>query len=137
MFQRNGWYYFLFGHTCCFCKEGSGAYMKYAKHPLGPWTDSGVELNPIETRSYHRVRGQNSFVFRIAQADNSTGYVFASDLWSSAADNLKSHDLQYWHLLKFDDSVASETQAPLIAELQWEDEFTLDLLAPSAELILQ
>ena len=23
--QRNGYYYLMFGHTCCFCKEGAGA----------------------------------------------------------------------------------------------------------------
>ena len=25
MLQRNGYYYLMFGHTCCFCKEGAGA----------------------------------------------------------------------------------------------------------------
>jgi len=27
MFQRNGYYYMLYGHTCCFCKEGAGAHV--------------------------------------------------------------------------------------------------------------
>jgi beta-xylosidase len=25
LFYRKGWYYLLYGHTCCFCKEGAGA----------------------------------------------------------------------------------------------------------------
>lgn len=45
MFHRNGYYYMLYGHTCCFCKEGSGAHVQVAEHPLGPWTDTGLELN--------------------------------------------------------------------------------------------
>lgn len=46
MFKRNRYYYLLYGHTCCFCKEGSGAHIKVAESPLGPWTDTGFELNP-------------------------------------------------------------------------------------------
>ena len=68
-----------------------------AQNPLGPWTDTGIELNPLKGLSRdHRIKGQNSFVIRVAQADETTGYVFVSDLWSTAADNLKSHDLQFW-----------------------------------------
>ena len=46
LFQRNGYYYLLHGHTCCFCKQGSNAWVKVAKDPLGPWTDMNVDLNP-------------------------------------------------------------------------------------------
>lgn len=120
VFYREGWYYLLYGHTCCFCKEGAGAHVQYAKDPLGPWTDSEVELNPqINRQGYHKIAGQNSYVFRIKQADETYGYVFANDLWSTAADNLKSHDRQYWHQLEFDDSVATEKVAPAIKELEW------------------
>lgn len=94
MFQRNGYYYMLYGHTCCFCKEGAGAHVKVAKNPLGPWIDTGIELNPkVDLGRDHVIKGQNSFVIRVAQADDTIGYVFVSDLWSTAADNLKSHDL--------------------------------------------
>ena len=106
MFQRNGLYFMLYGHTCCFCKEGSGAHLKWSEHPLGPWTETGVELNAKPKHFWQRdygIKGQNSQVIRVAQANGETGYVFVSDLWSSAADNLKSHDLQFWQLLEFDD----------------------------------
>jgi len=38
LFERNGWYYLIFGPTCCFCNQGSGAIVLWAEHPLGPWT---------------------------------------------------------------------------------------------------
>merc|ERR1712117_452686 len=40
LFERRGWYYLLYGHTCCFCEVG------VASHPLGPWTDTGTDINP-------------------------------------------------------------------------------------------
>lgn len=46
MLQRNGYYYLMHGHTCCFCRTGSNAWVKVAKHPLGPWTDTKIDLNP-------------------------------------------------------------------------------------------
>ena len=55
MFYRNGWYYIMYGHTCCFCKEGAGAHVKVARNPLGPWIDTGVELNPEIDRHGYRL----------------------------------------------------------------------------------
>jgi beta-xylosidase len=37
-FKRNGTYYVLFGHCCCFCYQGSGLFVYTAPHPLGPWS---------------------------------------------------------------------------------------------------
>lgn len=129
----------LYGHTCCFCKEGAGAHVQVSRDPLGPWTDTGIELNPqLAYKGNHEIRGQNSYVIRVAQADGETGYVFVNDLWSTAADNLKSHDLQYWHLLEFNDDVA-EGEAPTITGLTWQDSCDLDLAdyIPAAELFTQ
>ena len=36
IFERKGYYYLLYGHTCCFCEEGAGAHVFVAKHPFGP-----------------------------------------------------------------------------------------------------
>ena len=58
--QRNGYYYLMFGHTCCFCKEGAGARVQVATNPLGPWTDTEIELNPKQDGFMardHRVKG--------------------------------------------------------------------------------
>lgn len=54
--------------------------------------------------------------------------MFVSDTWSTAADNLKSHDLQFWQLLEFDDSVQPATVKPL----EWKDTCELDLLTSTA-----
>ncbi len=64
----------------------------------------------------------------MVQADGENGYVFVSDLWSSAADNLKSHDLQFWQLLEFDDSVTP----PAIKPMEWRDTCDLDMPAVSS-----
>jgi hypothetical protein len=48
-------------------------------------------------------------------------YLYTGDLWTSSPDHLKSHDLQYWEPLIFDDSVSP----PNIAELRWLDEFNI------------
>ena len=67
-------------------------------------------------------------IIRVAQANGETGYVFVSDLWSSAADNLKSHDLQYWHQLEFDDTQSP----PTIKPFDWSDTCELDLATSSS-----
>jgi hypothetical protein len=38
LFKRNGLYYALFDHCCCFCYQGSGIIVHTAPSPLGPWT---------------------------------------------------------------------------------------------------
>jgi hypothetical protein len=131
-FQRNGWYYLIYGHTCCFCSGGAGARVLTAPHPLGEWTDSKVELNPRKALSFdHMIPSQNNYVFQATvtvqnpTARNTTAveYIFTADLWTSAPDKLKSHDRQFWAPLMFDDSVSP----PTIQPLKWIDAFALDL----------
>ena len=45
-------YYLLFGHTCCFCREGGGSRVWASREPLGPWNDTAVEVG--ERRRTHR-----------------------------------------------------------------------------------
>ena len=134
LFKRNGWYYLLFGHTCCFCSTGAGARVLVSPHPLGNWTDTGVDINPVRPGWFaqdHVIKSQNNFVFAASTRpppDGSTSggnvtYVFTADRWQSAPDKLKSHDLQYWAPLTFDDSKTP----PAIAPLVWTDSFVLDL----------
>lgn len=124
LFQRGSYYYLLYGHTCCFCREGGGVAVMVASHPLGPWLSLDLELNPVSEGSlYHTIPSQNSFVFEAALADGTTQYVFAGDLWTSAADGLKSHDLQYWQPLVFNDSVTPPTINPFV----WQDWIELKL----------
>ena len=96
LFKRNGWYYLHYGPTCCFCRFGSGAELFTAKSPLGPWTDMKIDLNPKKLHSMNRtVPTQNSYVFQAILKDGSPAFFAAGDMWSSAEDNLISHDLQY------------------------------------------
>ena len=54
-----------------------------------------------------------------------TDYLYSGDLWSSAPDGLKSHDIQYWSPpLQFNDSV----QPPTIEILHFVDSFTVDAI---------
>lgn len=124
LFERHGWYYLVYGNTCCFCAEGGGATVLVARHPLGPWSDTGVDLNPRSSPGCaRRIPSQNNYVMQIATPAG-TRYIFTADMWTTAPDGLKSHDLQYWAPLRFDDSVSP----PTIAPLEWEDGFELDVL---------
>ena len=131
LWERNGWFYLAYGATCCFCTEGAGARVLVSEHPLGPWNDTEIELNPKRHAwSADRViRSQNNYVAPVATTGG-TVFLFTADLWGSAADGLKSHDRQYWAPLTFDDSRLPPRPAPLA----WVDEFTIDLAhaAPGA-----
>ena len=99
--------------------------MLVSRDPLANWTDTGIELNPLKAWSWseHEVPSQNNYVFQARVTGNTTAYIFTADLWSSAADGLKSHDRQYWAPLRFNDSASP----PTIAPLEWLDSFQLDL----------
>mmetsp|Transcript_550 Transcript_550/g.1303 ORF Transcript_550/g.1303 Transcript_550/m.1303 type:complete len:372 (-) Transcript_550:26-1141(-) len=132
MFKREGYYYLFYGATCCFCRMGSGAELWTSTHPLGPWEATGTDLNPLAMPKHihtqnHTIRSQNSFTFKVPMKDGTVAIVFAGDLWSSAADNLKSHDLQYWQTLEFDDK-GVDNVAPAISPFVFQDSITLDLL---------
>eukprot|EP00929_Paragymnodinium_shiwhaense_P102879 TRINITY_DN66109_c0_g1_i1.p1 TRINITY_DN66109_c0_g1~~TRINITY_DN66109_c0_g1_i1.p1 ORF type:complete len:449 (-),score=17.94 TRINITY_DN66109_c0_g1_i1:72-1418(-) len=141
LFERRGYYYLLYGHTCCFCRSGAGSTLMVAAHPLGPWNHTGVDINPIAQGSEdflpwssRVVAAQENYVMRIVGTPGATGargqdadadvtYVYTGDLWGSAVDGLKSHDLQYWEPLEFDDTKVP----PLPQPLRWMDSITLDV----------
>jgi hypothetical protein len=135
LFERQGLYYLLFGNTCCFCSGGANSQVWVASAPMGPWNNTGVDINPKK-----RIHAQENFViqaqgdrsrFPRAQGDRavngSTGgatetealYIYTGDLWTSAADTLKSHDLQFWAPLRFNGSN--------IAPMEWVDSFEIDV----------
>jgi len=124
-FERNGWYYLLYGHTCCFCAGGSGAEVWAASHPLGPWENLNLDINPRPNiLSPHTIPAQPNYVIKLEQDDGETQYLYTGDLWSSAPDSLKSHDLQYWSPpLQFDDTFSP----PRIAVMDFVANFTLTI----------
>eukprot|EP01083_Nonionella_stella_P055495 146373_1 len=124
MFKRNGWYYLIFGHCCCFCSEGSDAkvYVSNAS-ALGPYVESHMNLNQMKNTERVIIHAQQNFIAEIKGENGETQYLWTGDRWKSASDTLKGHDLQYWQLLSFNDSL----QPPQIAKLHWQDNVTLDL----------
>merc|ERR1712216_64077 len=50
-FRRGSSYYLLYGHTCCFCANGANAEVWTASHPLGPWNNTGIDINPSGKKS--------------------------------------------------------------------------------------
>ena len=76
------------------------------------------------------VPSQNNFVAQVATSSGEVEYIFMADLWTTAPDGLKSHDLQYWAPLSFDDTAAP----PSIQPLEWRDGVEIDVAtaAPGA-----
>ena len=115
MFERQGTYYLLWTRFCCFCAEGSGAFVHTARHPLGPWRPQGdigcragtePHRSPLTVGCWgmeHERSITNSQLSYVVQT-RSGGYVFAGDRWQQAPDRLKSHDPQVWLPLRFNGS---------------------------------
>jgi hypothetical protein len=122
----------MFGPLCCFCPKGSGSIVLVARHPLGPWKDTGLDLNPtFGLKGQRAIDAQENYVFRISTIDSYNSfpiinitYIYTGDRWHSSEDGLKSHDFQYWQPLVFDDS----SDPPTIEKLVWADSFTLNLV---------
>ncbi|MGB7136314.1 MAG: family 43 glycosylhydrolase [Acidobacteriaceae bacterium] len=92
LFRRGDTYYALFDHTCCFCKQGSGARVLVASHPLGPWRQIA---NINESSGRPIVDAQQTFVAEIP-TPHGTAYMWMADRWDSRPDRWKGHDFQYW-----------------------------------------
>jgi len=121
LFERKGWYYLLYGHTCCFCEQGSGAEVWASEHPLGPWINLNLDINPRHL-GVRTIKAQCNYVITIENDTGENDYLYTGDLWSSSPDNLKSHDLQYWSPpLEFDDLVTP----PVIIPMKFVNNFTL------------
>ena len=139
MFKRNGTYYLLTDNTCAFCPQGSGARVYTAPSPLGPFTYRGnidVEgagtdapsswTKPGTGRANATIKAQQTHV-AIIPARGGPAFIWMGDLWHSAPDKIKGHDLQYWSSpLQFDAS-------GMIEPLKFEDYWTLELPVQTAK----
>ena len=74
LFKRRGWYYLLYGHTCCFCKGAAGAHVMVSRNPLANWTNTGYDINPLSGTDKHVVPSQNNYVFLARLVGNTTAY---------------------------------------------------------------
>ena len=116
--------------------------MVQASHPLGPYNDSGLNLNACANDTHgkmcgllkhscndpgggrpsecanapHVVPAQQSFVL---QLPNSSEWMWGGDIWGSAAetDGIKSHDTQTWLPFEFN---AAGMPLPLRNLKTWE-----------------
>jgi hypothetical protein len=143
MFKRKGLYYALFGNCCCFCGHGSGIGVYTAAHPLGPYTyhdnvgcgnttltpgcGCGMNHNTKEGKcnNYGKslTKAQQNFVIQIPQADGSKQLVWTGDMWQSAKDGIKAHDLQYWSVLDF--QTVGGIDLPV--QFTWQDEIQINV----------
>eukprot|EP00658_Telonema_sp_P-2_P020511 TRINITY_DN18112_c0_g1_i1.p1 TRINITY_DN18112_c0_g1~~TRINITY_DN18112_c0_g1_i1.p1 ORF type:complete len:391 (+),score=39.73 TRINITY_DN18112_c0_g1_i1:234-1406(+) len=118
MFKRNSTYYILTATGCGFCPEGSDARPWIAQSALGPYTDSGKDINPCrnasipycglmknglpEANALHVVPAQQAFVLELPRtAEGKEQWIWGGDWWESTRDQLKSHDLQLWVPFEF------------------------------------
>jgi hypothetical protein len=46
LFIRNGYYYLLYGHTCCFCPQGADSVVLTSTSMSGPWSSDTYDINP-------------------------------------------------------------------------------------------
>ena len=147
IFKRNGVYYALFGECCCFCGQGSGIGVYTAAAPLGPWTyhenigceggepkpgcgcgmnggsPPALECPPLYGTSV--TKAQQNFVIQV-HTPSGLEYVWTGDMWQSADDGIKAHDLQFWAPLVFVKDAASGLELP--RPVKWLDNFTIDVL---------
>ena len=124
MFERNGVYYLLYGHCCCFCFQGSGVLVFRSTSPMGPWTRQAIgkdlacvapsantSINPRSTPGQGCLYGgvnqvsithaQQNVVIRVRGTDGNETFVWTGDLWQQSPDGLKGHEGQYWSPLDF------------------------------------
>ncbi len=97
-----------------------------APHPLGPWTNMELDINPANVFGARAIKAQPNYMIQLSNPITGTmDYHYTGDLWSSAPDNLKSHDIQYWSPpLEFDDS----EDPPRIKPMSFVDKFSIDYL---------
>jgi hypothetical protein len=142
MFKRNGTYYALFSHCCCYCYQGSGIVVHVASHPMGPWrrlpgpdiackniTNQGLpEAEPTpgqgcqyeDPRKTSTTRAQQNFIIQV-DTPHGKEYIWTGDRWQQAPDGIKGHDPQTWLPLKFNPDGS-------IQFISWIDKFEIDII---------
>lgn len=112
MTRRGAWYYVLTGHLCCYCVQGSNAYVYASRDPLGPYTALGDILHADSG-----IHAQLNYVLNVGSE-----YMLTATRWGSAPDDAMRHDFQYWTRLQFDN-----TTVPRPLNLTWVDSFVIDV----------
>ena len=83
--------------------------------------DTKIDINPNHLINGREIKAQTNYVVQVEKGNGQGDYLYTGDLWSSAPDDLKSHDIQYWSPpLEFDDSGN-------IYPMHFVEQFTVDL----------
>lgn len=134
LFRRKNTYYAMVGELCVFCCEGAEAHVLASNSPLGPFDpicninrrpNSGLDqfIQPrtnqfgLPTKA-PLISGQQAWIAKIPMGSE-IAFIWMADLWGSAPDGVKGHDLQYWSPpLKF--NATNSSIAPIENVLQWD-----------------
>ena len=95
LFQQGGRFIASFGHTCCYCGEGSAVSFYSAPHPLGPYT--------LLQEMTSGIPAQQTNVLRYIDGEGNDAFLWQGDRWQSAPDGIKGHDLTYTGVIRFDE----------------------------------
>lgn len=124
MFKYAGWYYVAFGHTCCYCLDGSNLYVFASQSALGPYQylgDIGLQANG----SCCVTQSQQNYIATVGST-----LLWTGTRWGSSPDGTMRHDFQYWLPLSFESKPFADRSPspPMPHNLTWQDQFELDLL---------
>ena len=140
-------YYVMIGSDCCFCQWGGDAVVFTATgSPLNKWnlqTVGGNEtnycsnnefpdmsihtsgaINPCSPNNYTLVNytlPSQQFSVSTLRGNNGSVYMYNGENFKSSTDGLKSHDLQTWIPLEFDDDGN-------ILPMKWKNQWTIELV---------
>jgi hypothetical protein len=134
LFRKKNTYYAIVGELCVFCCEGAEAHVLASSSPMGPFDplcninrrpNSGIDqfIQPTTKRfglqtKAPLISGQQTWIAKIPMKSE-IAFIWMADLWGSAPDGVKGHDLQYWSPpLKF--NPANNSIAPIENVLQWD-----------------
>jgi hypothetical protein len=126
-------YFFLTGHGCCFCEEGSGVYVFTAPALSGPYTPHGnIGCNYSEPAPHVSVASHGCLLLGTCytstlQAELAYSFTLASgqrvlvfDRWQHAPDRLKGHDPELWLPVQYSSDGG-------LAPLRFVEAWTLDV----------
>ena len=141
-------YYVMIGSDCCFCQWGGDAIVFIANDsPLNKWdlqiVNGGNEtnycennqvpnmnihtsgaMNPCSPDDYTAVNytlPSQQFSVSTLRTNNGYLYMYNGENFKSSTDGLKSHDLQTWIPMEFDDN-------GYILAMKWQDQWTVQLV---------
>ena len=117
MFKRNGIYYAVFGHCCCYCAEGASVTVYTSSSPLGPFKTMNNLGNEVHAQLYNILRFKTT-------SDEGYGYLWQGNKWQSSSDGTKGHDFTYWSPLFFG-------QDGNVKYMNYTASFTIDVISIS------